>query len=106
MIRPLSDGIVVQPVETAAVIGGLHIPQSARKRSNEGTIVAVGPGRWESGERVPMECAIGDRILYMRWAGYKIEAMGGKDLICCKESDILCIADEDEVLGFEGLKSE
>jgi len=100
MVKPLRDGIVVEPIELSEKSGGgVFLPQTSRKRSNEGRIVAVGP--LVTGG--PDGLSIGDRILYLRWAGYLIE-VDGKNYIACTEQDVLCTADEDTDLGFTGLK--
>jgi chaperonin GroES len=100
VIRPLGDGVIVEPVDVTEKVGGVFLPQTALKRSNEGTVVALGPGLYDNGKRVPIDLVIGDRVLYLRMAGYKIE-VNGKNLIACSERDILCAAEKDDVLGFE-----
>ena len=101
MVKPLRNNIVVEPVEVSEqTAGGIYMPQTARKRSNEGRIAALGPlvTRGEDG------LELGTRVLYLRWAGYLIE-VGGKNYVSCTEEDVLCTADEHEDLGFAGLQA-
>ena len=71
--------------------GGLYIPDTAKEKPQQGTVVAVGPGRLnDDGERMPMEVKIGDRVLYGKYAGTEVTVDGNEYLIV-KESDILAV---------------
>lgn len=91
-LKPLADRIVVKENEaTKETPGGIIIPEAAEERPQEGTVVAVGPGRVaDNGERVPMETKACDAIIYGKYSGSEIEVNGEKYIIM-RESDVLAI---------------
>lgn len=90
-IQPLADRVVVRPIEdTNAMRGGLHIPDIAKEKPQRGTIIAVGPGRFERSQRVPMELKEGQNVLYGRYTGSEIR-VGDEDLLIIKESEVLAV---------------
>ena len=90
-IQPLADRVVVRPIkDTKATRGGLHIPDTAREKPQQGTIIAVGPGRYERSQRIPMELKEGQRVLYGRYTGSEI-TVGDEDLLIIKESEVLAV---------------
>lgn len=92
-VVPLADRVVVRvPQDAARTRGGLHIPDMARERPQQGEVVAVGPGRVDErgGHRVPMEVRVGDRVLYGRHVGAEV-TVGGVPLLVLRESDVLAI---------------
>jgi chaperonin GroES len=91
-LKPLHDRLVVEPVEREEVTAsGIFVPETAKEKPQEGQVVAVGPGRKDDeGERIPMDVAEGDRVLYAKYAGTEIKLEDTKYLIL-KESDILAI---------------
>jgi chaperonin GroES len=93
-LKPLADRLVVEPTEREEVTAsGIYVPETAKEKPQEGKVVAAGPGRRdEEGERVPMDVAVGDRVLYAKYAGTEIKLEDKKYLIL-KESDILAILD-------------
>jgi chaperonin GroES len=88
--RPLHDRVVVKRLEGEdKTKGGIIIPDSAKEKPQEGTIVAVGPGaRDESGKLVPLDVKAGDRVLFGKWSGTEVK-VDGEDLLIMKESDVL-----------------
>ena len=88
--RPLGDRVLVRRVEEEAKTkGGIIIPDTAKEKPQEGEIIAVGPGaRDEDGERVEMDVAVGDRILFGKWSGTEVK-LDGEDLLIMKESDVM-----------------
>jgi chaperonin GroES len=88
---PLSDKLVLKPVVQEEVLSsGIVIPDTAKEKPNEGEVIAVGPGRRdEDGKIVPMEIAIGDRVLYAKYTGQEIK-VENEEYIVLRESDILC----------------
>ncbi|MCU1588166.1 MAG: chaperonin Cpn10, partial [Frankiales bacterium] len=67
-IKPLEDRIVVQAVEAeTTTASGIVIPDTAKEKPQEGTVLAVGPGRFEDGARVPLDVKIGDKVLYSKY---------------------------------------
>src|SRR3989440_33356 len=73
-IFPLADRVAIRPMEeTQAMKGGLYIPDTAKEKPIQGEVIAVGPGRMEKGQRVPMELKVGDRVVYGKYTGSQIE---------------------------------
>ena len=88
-IHPLEDRAVILPVEEAeSRHGPLYIPDSAKEKPTQGEVLAVGPGRFEKGERVPMELKVGDHVIYGKYSGTPYQ-VGDDELIIVKASDIL-----------------
>jgi len=88
-IFPLADRVVIRPLEeTETMKGGLYIPDTAKEKPIQGEIVAVGPGRREKHELVPMELKVGDRVIYGKYSGTQVE-LDGEELIVIKEADVL-----------------
>jgi chaperonin GroES len=91
MIKPLADRVVVRPIEREETTkGGIVIPDTAKERPQEGEVVAVGPGKYEDGKRVPMEVKVGDRVLFAKYGGTEIK-IDGDEYLVLRESDILAI---------------
>ena len=91
-LKPLGDRVVIQPKENAEVTaGGIVLPETATEKPQEGTIVAVGPGRLlDSGERAAMEVSVGDKVIYAKYAGTEYKD-GDKEYLIAGEKDILAI---------------
>ena len=89
-IIPLGDRIVVKPLEQEEEqIGGIIIPDTAKEKPQEGTIIAVGPGKLlDSGERQTPSVAVGDKVLYGKYSGTEIK-YDGEDVLIVREDDIL-----------------
>ena len=88
--RPLHDRVVVRRIEAEEkTSGGIIIPDTAKEKTQEGEVVAVGPGtRDDSGSLVALSVKSGDRILFGKWSGTEVK-IDGEDLLIMKESDIL-----------------
>jgi chaperonin GroES len=92
-LQPLGDRVVVRPLEEAEEMrGGLYIPDTAKEKPLQGEIVAVGPGRFEKGERVPMEVKVGQKVLYSKYAGTDVR-VGDEEVLIIKESDVLAVVE-------------
>jgi chaperonin GroES len=91
-LQPLADRVVVRANEREEMtLSGIVLPDTAKEKPQEGTIVAVGPGRLnEKGERVPLEVKAGDTVLYAKYAGTEIKN-DGEELLILKESDVLAV---------------
>ncbi len=91
-IRPVGDRVVVKPAQKEEVTrSGIVIPDTAKEKPQEGTIVAVGSGKLnENGERTPLEVKEGDRVLFAKYGGTEFK-LDGDDLLVLRESDILAI---------------
>ncbi len=91
-IQPMADRVVVEALEeTEEMRGGLYIPDTAKEKPQQGTVIAVGPGRIsDEGERLPMEVKAGDRVLYGKYAGTEV-TVDGHEYLIIKEGDVLAI---------------
>lgn len=91
-IKPLADRIVVEALEdTEEMRGSLYIPDTAKEKPMQGTVIAMGPGRRsEEGEIVPIELSVGDRVLYGKYSGTEV-TVDGTELLIIKESDVLAV---------------
>jgi chaperonin GroES len=88
-IHPLEDRAVILPDEEEATMRGpLYIPDTAKEKPTHGEVLAVGPGRIEKGQRIPMEVKVGDQVIYGKYSGtpYQVD---DDELIIIKASDIL-----------------
>ncbi len=91
-VRPLADRVVIRANEREEMtLSGIVLPDTAKEKPQEGTVVAAGPGRRnEKGERVKPEVKVGDVVLYARYAGTEVK-IDGEELLILKESDVLAI---------------
>lgn len=94
-LRPLNDRILVERVqEKEKTQGGIIIPDSAKEKPAEGKVIAVGIGRMvDSGERIPVEVKVGDRILFGKYGGQEIKVEGQEYLIM-SEQEVLCVIEK------------
>ena len=89
--QPLGDRVVIRPLEeTEEMRGGLYIPDTAKEKPQQGEIIAVGPGRFEKGARVPMELKVGQRVLYGKYSGTEV-TIGDEQVLIVKEPDVLAV---------------
>ena len=88
-IFPLADRVAIRPTEeTEQRKGGLYIPDTAKEKPIQGEVIAVGPGRMEKGQRVPMELNVGDRVVYGKYTGSLVE-LEEEEIVLIKESDVI-----------------
>jgi chaperonin GroES len=89
-IKPLGDRIVIKSLEEKEEkVGGIIIPDTAKEKPSEGEIVAVGPGKMlDNGTVQPVSVAVGDKVLYGKYAGTEIK-FGGVEYLIVREDDIL-----------------
>ena len=85
MVKPLADRVLVEPKEAETkTAGGLYIPDTAKEKPQQGTVLAAGPGKKDE----PMEVKVGDVVLYGKYSGTEI-TVDGKNYLIMKQSDIL-----------------
>jgi chaperonin GroES len=91
-IRPVGDRVVVKPAAKEEITkSGIVIPDTAKEKPQEGTVVAVGSGRLlENGDRAVMDVREGDRILFAKYGGTEFK-LDGEEYLVLKENDILAI---------------
>jgi chaperonin GroES len=81
-LKPLEDRVVVKPIEEEeTTVSGLVIPDTAKEKPTEGEVVAVGPGRFEDGNLVPMGIKVGDRVIYSKYGGNEYKYKGDEYVI-------------------------
>ena len=81
-LKPLEDRIVVKPQEEEeTTVSGIVIPDTAKEKPQEGKVVAVGPGRFEDGQRVPMDVKAGDSVIYSKYGGTEVKVDSEEYLI-------------------------
>lgn len=92
-IRPLHDRVIVKRLEEEEKTpGGLIIPDTAKEKPQEGTVVAAGPGKQDDGKVISLDVKAGDRILFGKYSGTEIRLNGEEHLIL-REEDILGIVE-------------
>ncbi len=90
-VAPLGDRVVLRPEAAAERIHrGLQLPSTVRDEIQRGQVLAVGPGRYEKGRRVPMELSAGHFVLYDKYGGIVVTLKDG-ELVIIEESEILAI---------------
>ncbi len=90
-VQPLADRVVLRPVEeTEQQRGGVLIPAMVKEKVQHGTVVAVGPGRYEKGVRVPMELSIGQTVLYDKYNGSEV-TVDNEQYFIIEESNVLAL---------------
>ena len=91
-IRPLHDRLIVRRLEEGEQkIGGIIIPDTAKEKPQQGTVIAVGNGKVDDdGKRVSLDVKVGDRILFGKYAGQEIK-LDGEEYFIMKEDDVLAV---------------
>ncbi|MFN0026096.1 MAG: co-chaperone GroES [Acidimicrobiales bacterium] len=92
-LRPLEDRIVVRPLEAEErTPSGLVIPDTAKEKPQQGEVLAVGPGKRSetTGEVIPSDVKVGDRVVYSKYGGTEI-AVEGEDLLILSSRDVLAV---------------
>ena len=90
-LEPLEDRIVVKPGEAEeTTVSGIVIPDTAKEKPQEGEVVAVGPGRFEDGTRVPLDVKVGDKVIYSKYGGTEI-TVEGDDYLILSARDVLAV---------------
>ena len=89
-IKPLEDKLVVQASEAeTTTASGIVIPDTAKEKPQEGKVLAVGPGRVDdNGNRVPLDVAVGDVVIYSKYGGTEVK-LGADEYLILRESDVL-----------------
>ena len=91
-LKPLADRVVVEPAPAEEMsTGGIILPDTAQEKPQQGTVIAVGPGKVsESGKEIAMNLKKGDKILFGKYSGTEF-AFEGTEYLIMRESDILAI---------------
>ncbi len=93
-VRPLHDCIIVQRLEEGEQhIGGIIIPDTAKEKPQQGTVIAAGNGKMkDDGKRIPLDVKAGDRILFSKYAGQEIK-LAGEEYLIVKEDEVLAVVE-------------
>ena len=91
-IRPLHDRIIVERLEEeTTTAAGIIIPDSAKEKPQQGTVVAVGKGKvTEDGKVLPLDVKVGDKVLFGKYSGNEVK-VDGEDLLVMREEDIMAV---------------
>jgi chaperonin GroES len=91
-IKPLADRIVIQAMEAEETTkGGIILPDTAKEKPVEGTIVAAGPGKIsDDGKKIELEVKVGDKVLYGKYSGTEV-TVDGEEYLIMRESDVFAI---------------
>ena len=95
-LKPLDDRIVVKPNEAETqTASGLVMPDTAKEKPQQGTVLAVGPGKRAeaNGELIPLGISVGDTVLYSKYGGTEV-TVGGDDLLVLSSRDVLAIVEK------------
>ena len=94
-IKPLEDRIVVQALEAeTTTASGIVIPDTAKEKPQEGTVLAVGPGRVDDkGNRIPIDVSEGDVVLYSKYGGTEVR-YGGQEYLVLSARDVLAVIEK------------
>ena len=90
-IKPLEDRILVKPLDAEqTTASGLVIPDTAKEKPQEGEVLAVGPGRFEDGQRLPLDVTVGDKVIYSKYGGTEVK-YNGEEYLILSARDVLAI---------------
>ena len=91
-LKPLGDRIVVKPQdeEESRTASGLVIPDTAKEKPQLGEVLAVGPGEYRDGERVPVDVNVGDVVFYSKYGGTEVKH-NGEDYLILTSRDVLAM---------------
>ena len=93
-IKPLEDRILVEPLEAEqTTASGLVIPDTAKEKPQEGKVLATGPGRVDdNGNRVPVDVAVGDKVIYSKYGGTEVK-YAGEEYLILSARDVLAVVE-------------
>ena len=95
-LRPLDDRIVVQQIEAErTTASGLVIPDTAAEKPQEGTVLAVGPGRWDEigSRRIPLDIKVGDTVVYSKYGGAEVKC-NNEEYLVLSARDVLAVIEK------------
>jgi chaperonin GroES len=93
-LKPLGDRVLVRVEDKEeALPSGLVIPDTAKEKPQEGSVIAVGPGSYHEGKRIPLDVKSGDRVVFSKYGGTEVK-FEGEELLILSERDILAIVEK------------
>lgn len=95
MMKPLGDRVIIRVLEKEEKTkSGIFLPDTAKEKPSEGEVIAVGAGKvYDNGQRVAPEVAVGDKVLFSKYAGTEVK-IDGVDHLVISERDILAILEK------------
>jgi chaperonin GroES len=88
-LKPLGDRLIVKAFEEdETTVSGIVLPDTAKEKPLKGKVLAVGDGKVDDGQRIPLDVAEGDEVVYSKYGGTEI-VVDGEDLLVLRESDVL-----------------
>lgn len=93
-IKPLFNNVLVKPLEAEEkTIGGIYLPETAKKESQTGIVMAVGEGELTpKGDRKPMTIKVGQKVMYKKWGGNEVK-VGNEEWTIVEDKDILAVVE-------------
>lgn len=92
-LKPIGDRVVIEMVEQEAEkVGSIYVPDTAKEKPQQGKIIAVGQGKRDGKDIIPMTVKVGDTVLFSKYGGMEVKH-GGKDYLILSESDILAVVE-------------
>lgn len=93
MLKPLGNRVLLEIIEEESRVGGIILPDSAKEKPNYATVIAVGEGKLlDSGERLPLEVNVGDKVVFEQYAGTELKHDGVEYLVV-KDTDIIAVSE-------------
>ena len=88
-LKPLGDRMIVEVLEEEeTTVSGIVLPDTAKEKPQRGKVLAVGPGRYEDGQLVPLDVDVGDEVIYSKYGGTEVK-VGVDEYLILRESDVL-----------------
>ena len=93
-LKPLGDRLIVEVLEEEeTTISGIVLPDTAKEKPQRGRVLAVGKGRYEHGELIPLDVQVDDEIIFSKYGGTEVK-VGSEEYLILRESDILAKVDK------------
>jgi chaperonin GroES len=93
-LKPISDRVVIEMLEQEhEKVGSIYVPDTAKEKPQQGKVIAVGPGRRDGKELIPMTVKVGDVVLFSKYGGMEVK-QDGKEYLIVSESDILAVVEK------------
>ncbi len=93
-LTPINDRIIIKPLSAeemgTTTASGIIIPDTAKDKPEQGTVIAVGPGKFENGHRVPMTVSVGDRVMFSKYGNDEVKIQGTTYLVIA-EANVLAV---------------
>ncbi len=92
-LKPIGDRVVIEQLDQEAEkVGSIYVPDTAKEKPQQGKIIAVGQGRRDGKDIIPMTVKVGDTVLFSKYGGMEVKH-GGKDYLILSESDVLAVVE-------------